>query len=195
MVDYIGITRNAAKGVIELLNREKELLNEKQDSFECMHNAARSLFERMKETGFDSTGIIDLHGLETAKERFASEVEDINTLIGGLSPAYNSLAGALLQIAKQGISFKFHGFSSCPNGRRIGTHENLKNVIWQGRNQAMHYEEGRYNQNVRDCFQNLFNDFGTTFNLGTNNLALAVIDILGWDSYSKYENDLISLLR
>lgn len=45
-----------------------------------------------------------------------------------------ALSGALLQIAKQGISVVYRGLSGCPDGRII-KNESLKNIIWQARNQ------------------------------------------------------------
>lgn len=51
-----------------------------------------------------------------------------------------SLSAALLQHAKQGISLAHGGTANCPNGRPIGS-QNLKIIIWEARNQSLHWEE------------------------------------------------------
>lgn len=191
---YLHETRVASEGIIELLNQEKKRLLEKQKSFTLMDNAARDLFEWMKTSGSNSTLLIELSGFEEAKKRFSSEISEITVLHNSLSPTYNALAGALLQIAKQGVSIRYGSLVLCPKGRAIGTNECLKNVIWQGRNQSMHYEEGTYHAPVQTCYSNLESDFGVQFTLGTSNLALITIDLLGWSEYTQYENDMKSLL-
>jgi hypothetical protein len=57
----------------------------------------------------------------------------------------------------------------------------------------VHYEEGTYHKSVVDCFSNLASDFGPRFALGSKNLALDVIEILGWRSYRTYEIDMTTL--
>lgn len=125
-----------------------------------------------------------------------TEILKILGLILAKEFSIGALSGALLQIAKQGISVVHGGLSNCPDGRSIGG-EPLKNIVWQGRNQSMHYEEGNPHQPVRSCFQNLEVNCGPQFALATNpprNLARNVIDVLGWKTYQQYETDMISLL-
>ncbi|MBI3416741.1 MAG: hypothetical protein HY043_15735 [Verrucomicrobia bacterium] len=121
-------------------------------------------------------------------------------------------ATGLLQIAKQGIALQYQGNwkKDCPLGRQI-ENEYLRNVIWHGRNQAMHYEEEllpfkkdptkeekkkpKYKQqeDMIKCFSNL----GTNFSLINNPkvcLARKVVELLGWDSYENFRGDLQSLL-
>ena len=59
----------------------------------------------------------------------------------------------------------------------------------------MHYEEGSLNPNVLTCFQALCADFGGDF--GTplaRNLALDVVNLLGWSDSKQFEADLTSIL-
>jgi hypothetical protein len=51
-----------------------------------------------------------------------------------------AMSGMLLHVAKQGISIVHRGINHCPPGRIIGS-QALKSVIWNGRNQAHHWEE------------------------------------------------------
>lgn len=54
-----------------------------------------------------------------------------------------SMAGSILQYAKQGISIVHAGLAACPDGRLVGS-QPIKKVIWQGRNHALHWEDGRW---------------------------------------------------
>lgn len=109
----------------------------------------------------------------------------------------SALGGALLQIAKRGLSL-VHGEkkSDCPNGRLMGT-QSLKEVIWEGRNQAVHYDSGNYKQPVIDCFATLASDFGPDFELAANGrrcLAKEVVSLMGWQNYVDYRCDMEGLL-
>lgn len=110
-------------------------------------------------------------------------------MLGTIEDSLNIIAGSVLQISKQGISSVYGSLMNCPSGRILGG-ETLKNIVWQGRNQAMHFEESNYNQKVIDCFANLKLDYGSRFSLGNKNLAYEVVRLLGWTSYNNYENDM-----
>jgi len=104
------------------------------------------------------------------------------------------LAGGLLQIAKQGISDAYSGLGNCPLGRNVGG-QSLKTVIWQARNQSMHYEEGQLNAAVINCFMQLARDFGPHFGDPlARNLAFDVVAALGWSDPEQFESDMASLL-
>lgn len=108
----------------------------------------------------------------------------------------DALSMSLLQIAKQGISTVRGKLENCPSGRIIGS-ESLSNIIWQGRNQSIHYEEGYPYDSVQKCFLNLSKDFDSDFDITSDpkiNKAKMVIDILCWTNYENYKNDMISLI-
>ncbi len=105
----------------------------------------------------------------------------------------SSLAGTLLQYAKQGISIAHRELAACPEGRLVGR-QPLKQVIWQGRNQALHWEDGNPHPPVRRCFDTLAADGDLVFTGYTaRNLAFEVIRLLGWESYEAFARDLQSL--
>lgn len=104
-----------------------------------------------------------------------------------------SLAGSLLQHAKQGISLAHGGLGNCPNGRAIGS-QHLKTVIWQSRNQTIHWEDGNFHPPTTDCFNALAADIDPKYNQFTNrNMAFDVIELLGWKSFKQFSDDLTSL--
>lgn len=191
---YIIDTEPAVQGLFDLINREENRIVEVLEAHLQMDQAARNVLASFQRQGGDSALLIQLDGFERAKERTQKEFDDLGTLIANLRTTYNSLAGAVFQIAKQGISTVHGTLSACPNGRIIGTSEPLKNVVWQTRNQSMHFEELNYHENVKDCFANLVADFGDKLKLGTENHALTVLKLLGWNTYENYKSDISTLL-
>ena len=86
----------------------------------------------------------------------------------------------------------------CPEGRIItgkaGRSEPLKNVIWWGRNQSMHFEEADYKKALIACFLNLGFDL-TADTYKQRNLAKEIVlHVLKWTTYEMYEADLRCLL-
>jgi len=108
-------------------------------------------------------------------------------------PSTSILCGALLQIAKQGLSSVHGQKTKVPAGRAIGA-TTLREVIWEGRNQAMHFEEGKHKPDLIACFQGSEAAYAPRFSLSPGkNLALYVIDVLGWHTLAAYEADMMSL--
>lgn len=103
-----------------------------------------------------------------------------------------ALCSALLQIAKQGISLVYRGLHSCPNGRKIGRRY-LKEIIWEGRNQTMHYEEGNCRSPIVNLFSDLAKDNAVFNKYNTYNLAFEIIKLLNWTSIDRYNKDLLTM--
>jgi hypothetical protein len=193
MNQYLVDTKYATENLFTILYQEHNRLNEALKSCKLMKDTEKNLFTKLKQNGFTPEGIIDLYGLSSAAEKFEEDSKEIAQLLNSMGESLNIVAGAVLQIAKQGISAVYRDLSNCPNGRIIGN-ESIKNIIWQGRNQAMHFEEGRYKPPVTACFQNLENVYGSQFQLARKNLAFSVIHILGWTTYAEYERDMQTLI-
>jgi hypothetical protein len=70
----------------------------------------------------------------------------------------------------------------------------LKNVIWQARNQAMHWEEGRLNEAVQDCFTALAAEVDQKFSVyRMENMAFNVVQLLGWRTFQEFSAGMMSL--
>jgi hypothetical protein len=84
---------------------------------------------------------------------------------------------------------------ACPDGRLLAG-EPLNSVIWQGRNQALHWEEGSFKPQVVACFAKLEAAFGPRFSLtgASSNLAKDVLDLLGWIDHPTYAADMQTLI-
>ena len=58
----------------------------------------------------------------------------------------------------------------------------------------MHWDEGRFNQAVRDCFNALAADVAPSFGeFTTRSLAFEVVELLGWKEYADFKNDMLTL--
>jgi hypothetical protein len=72
-----------------------------------------------------------------------------------------ALGGAVLQFGKQGLSV-IHGrhLDDVPPGREVAPSAPLSHVIWQGRNQAMHWDERALKSAGEAILRALANAFG-----------------------------------
>lgn len=129
------------------------------------------------------------------KEQYSVETSksELELLILAREFSTNAQSGSVLQYAKQGISLVHGGLVSCPDGRLIAG-QPIKNVIWQGRNQAIHWEEGTFSKAVQDCFDALSKNVDATFNeYTTRNMAWDIVGLLSWKEFSDFEKDMLSL--
>jgi hypothetical protein len=88
-------------------------------------------------------------GVDTARIQGENQRAFLAAQIGTHGFSIGALSGAVLQIAKQGISV-VHGGPGAPSGKPAGTppgraigSQELSTVIWEARNQAMHWDAGR----------------------------------------------------
>lgn len=129
-------------------------------------------------------------------EQLRNQVAVLQATVGAHQQATQAISGAILQIAKQGIAFVYGGLGNAPSGRTIGS-QCVRDIIWQARNQSMHYQEGNFNKAVNDLFAKLAAEQGARFNLAAHpeqNRAKQVLDLLGWSTYGAYLQDMQALL-
>lgn len=129
-------------------------------------------------------------------ERLKSEVAVLQASVGTHQHSVQAIAGAILQVAKQGISLVHGSRTAAPTGRALGSVV-IRDVIWQARNQSMHYEESKLNQAVVDLFGALEREQGSQFSLTLHpqqNRAKHVLDLLGWRDYGAYLSDMQVLI-
>lgn len=129
-------------------------------------------------------------------ERVKSEVAIIQASIGTHQHSVQAISGSILQIAKQGISLVHGGLETAPPGRMVGS-LTLRDIIWQARNQTLHYEDGTYRKSASELFGTLEREQGPQFSLTTyakQNRAKQILDLLGWTSYEAFISDMQTLL-
>lgn len=88
------------------------------------------------------------------------------------------LAGLILQLAKQMLSIRYNCKPSISDVRKIGT-QSIIEIIWEGRNHAMHWEEIEPKEKVKEMLQGLERDFIYDIKFGENN-CLLILEALGW---------------
>lgn len=206
MHQYLTDTRYASQTLVETIYNEEIILSTLIIEYEKVAPIYEYLYQDFRESdGAEDVDDAQLMNKFIKMARF-NEREDVlgkhkqvNFLQDSIKykqESISSLAMSLLQIAKQGISIVHGTLPACPTGRMLN-HESLKNIIWQARNQAIHYEEGNPHPPVRACFANLTNDYGQQFDITiapVSNKSKMVLDLLGWQTYTNYENDMESLL-
>lgn len=206
MNKYLADTNYAAKSLIELYMHEILEYKEAEQAFVAgaeYVNAWNAQFEGkdLIQEALRLPLLPQLRDMQKNTDQIRVSAKKMFALKDTLKTrqfALQVLCGALLQIAKQGISVTYaHEWKTkCPAGRTIGV-ETVRNIIWQSRNHSMHYEENKPSDSVRQCFANLETNFGAQFSLSSQpstNLAAHVIDVLQWHSYDAYEADMTTLL-
>lgn len=168
-MSYANDVEFASKNIIELIMGEQKSLSHLQTLL-ASAEAKRKHFERDFRTSDMNDDFSDAH-VQHAFVSMAKAAQDAGTLKNQIpkvqqsiinhEASVDSLCGALLQIAKQGISIVHGGLQNAPDGRLVGT-ASLKAIVWQGRNQAIHYEENNPHPPTAALFQSLENQFGMT---------------------------------
>lgn len=206
MHSYLVDTEFAAKSLIETIYNQEikfqqlsELYDKLKKHFDVLHWDFSTADESEDFNDFQIQDkfvrMAKFHKYNDIEEK-ERELDNLQQSITNKKVSFDSLSMSLLQIAKQGISTVHGQLATCPSGRNLSS-EVLKNVIWQGRNQSIHCEEGKPNARVLQCFANLTADFGSDFDININpteNKAKTIVDKLGWTNYDCYKNDMISLI-
>ena len=204
MNQYIEDTAIAVRGLLSLIGDDESIFRAKQieleSTLERKRRAKAILYYGVPMTGSgeDATPYYEKKVRDARRViiELKDSIESLEAVILAKEISVQALAGAILQIAKQGISIVGGNPANCPAGRSIGR-ENLKNVIWQARNQSMHWEVNSFYSPVQTCFENLYLDFGADYQLHSSSpksLAKQILHLLKWTSYESYESDMLSLL-
>lgn len=102
------------------------------------------------------------------------------------------LASAVLQIAKQCLSFRFGKKPTLKSARQIGT-QSVVEIIWEGRNHGMHWEDETPRRQVVDMLQKLKKDTELNVIEGKNN-AFVILVALDWKDTDKVIKELKQLV-
>lgn len=202
--DYLNEVEYAASGIIKLLWHEHSEAEVLRAEIEKLQRVAAEHYERadfIQQNAEDADDLMlgvgmhwDTYFGEDKDQHCKSR--DLATLEASLALrefSFSSLAGTLLQYAKQGLSASFGTPENWPQGRLIGT-QNLKTIILEARNQSEHWEEGNPKPRVQQCFDTLAMEKTPDFaEFRTKNLAFKVVSLLEWRSYAAFKADLLSM--
>ncbi|SOB53861.1 hypothetical protein [Pseudomonas lundensis] len=144
-------------------------------------------------------------GLDRVKLKLNGNIRAIETY----GVLVDIAAGALLQISKQALSIAYGKRENAPTGASVSS-TCVRDLIWHGRNQSMHYEETRLmplrnekGKVITGCsswveiFQKLNDQRPGRFEMSPpyRSLAKDVLDTLEWTyDYTKFERDMRHLL-
>lgn len=205
MHQYIQDTEFAIQNLLRLATDEERELNA---SRERLANVAKEL--EFRQWDFQSSDLHDdfseayvmaahARAAQTAQkaEQIRAEVSRLEASIVNRQHSIQAIAGAILQIAKQGISLVHGKPKAAPPGRGLGT-LTVRDIVWQARNQSMHYEDTKpLSESVTTLFSTLEKEQGEQFSLVKHpgqNRAKQVMDVLGWSNYAAYFDDMNRLL-
>lgn len=204
MPSYLEQIRHAVSGVLPLIWEERLRLVELRGRLERLTAAVQREYETAEWIAINAEDADDVavatgrhwetyFGPDKERHEVGHYVESLEEAVGVNEFSVQALAGAMLQYAKQGLSIVHGGLNRAPTGRAIGS-QGLKDLVWRGRNQALHWEEGRPHPSVVACFDALIADIGAQFtHYRTRNLAFEVIELLGWRKWEDFEADMLTL--
>lgn len=131
-----------------------------------------------------------------AKADVDAEVRSLSALIDAKSASIAALSGALLQVAKQGLSVVYGKPPNAPKGAEI-LGLLVKDIIWEGRNQSIHYENPK---EISDAVVELFGRIDGARNDGVSwdprsqyNYAFDIINFLGWLDWKQFKGHMLSI--
>ena len=205
---YLEATNEAATALIALIARERQSGDILEEMREAANRKRDFMFDDFRgkdlNDDFDERQVMHAYG---QAYRAHQEVEGIegqiatkNAKRAARASSYAAICGALLQIAKQGISAQYgERRDNAPQGRLLGS-EPLRNVIWEGRNESMHFETpDKVGPTIRTTFSALEATSGLQFHLAPapadlRNLAGEIIELLEWWKYENYVADMSTFL-
>ena len=201
ITDYLAEIEHAVTTVISVIHAEHENLARLNKDLTTLTAAMNNGYRRAE--FFALNPDLDDEGLGTAmhwdtyfgpdKERHhkAGAVDTTEAKIAARSFSVASLSGNLLQYARQGLSLRYgKNRDDCPVGRElvgIPVHE----IIWQARNQALHWEERNPHSPVVRCFEQLAANATAKFSEFRNrSMAYEVVSLLGWKTSEDFNRDM-----
>jgi hypothetical protein len=217
MAGYLAEVRHAVEGLLPLVWQEqdtlsgrKEQLAERKAELARLERQVRDEYANaawlLNNPELDDEGIGILRHWDNYwgpdKERYhldqqipgmQSAVESLEASVEAHRFSIDVLASTVIQIAKQGISH-VHRSRPAAVGRLIGSSQHLSEVIWEARNQALHWEERNPHPPVVACFTALAGEVDQVFaDFRDRNMAFDIVVMLGWRAFEDFEHDMLSV--
>ena len=201
---YLVETEYSVAGIISLIWHEYDDLKKIGGELEALTRVVDQRYQQADSVAMNAGDSDDVamatgmywetyFGDDKKRHQKFSEASLLQSQIDARAFSVGSLCGSLLQVAKQGISVAHGGLGSCPDGRDVQGHT-LKQVIWQGRNQSIHWEDGNPHSPVQELFDSLTEKVDKKFmNYRTRNCAFDIIELLNWRTLNNYRADMESL--
>lgn len=199
--DYLREIQHAVTTIITEIHREHDEVAALRRQLEALSAATEEGYGRADflamnpelDDDFLGTAIYWDTYFGPDKERFhkSAQTDEAARRVATHELSIAALAGSLLQYAKQGLSLRFgNKRAGCPNGRIVGGMQ-LHEIIWQGRNQAIHWEDGAFHKPTEQCFQELAANVDPVFKqYKSRSLAYEVVRLLGWKTFDDFARDM-----
>jgi len=201
MTAYLCEIRHAVESLIPIIWSEHKAEAEAVEQLKMLQATTENAYRRVAfimDNDLDDDGIGNglywdtYFGVDKQRYHASERIEALEAVRDARSFSRAVLSAALLQIAKQGLS-QVHGrLTSVPTSRRVFGVD-IKDLIWQGRNHALHWEEGKPSPSVVDCFNAMASYDPAFANYKATNLAFQVVAALGWLDWTNFELDMVSL--
>lgn len=216
--EYLSQTKYTCESLIDLINKiesDKRVIAPIKQLIPVHEKEAERLAHEAEETRKADKPksleiILDAVENRMIANKYGGQVAEVEKVYNNALFLENgpiqSVSQALLQIGKQGISLRYGKYkSNCKEAFRLEEKViqtkydvTLLDVIWEGRNQSIHYEDESLKDNVKNCFEALLkNDNELCQSLQGydkgHNKAYEIIKILGWTDYDKFYDHMMSL--
>ncbi len=199
--DYLTEIRHAVETVVAEIYREQDILATTRAELAALTAATDDGYRRAEFLAMNPD--LDDDGLGTAirwdtyfgvdKDRYYknAEYEEVVQRVAARQFSIAALSGSLLQYGKQGISLHYgKKRSGCPDGRIVASIP-LNEIIWQARNQALHWEDGSFHEPTTKCFEHLATNVDAVFaQFQDRSLAFEIIGLLGWNNAEAFFTDM-----
>lgn len=204
MEDYLDEMQFATQTLIPAIWEERNRLTELEAQLRSLtkiveDNYLRSEFVQLNAEDPDDVmmgvGMYweNYFGKDKERHHKDKDKEKLQDQVSAHAFSVDSLAGTLLQHAKQGISLTHGNLANCPDGRLIGS-QSLANIVWQARNQALHWEDHKFRPPVEQCFDKLAREVNPKFaDYTSRNMAADVLDLLQWKDFDSFKQDILLL--
>jgi hypothetical protein len=203
MADYLAEVQHAVEGLLPLIWQEWDALAglearvahlEKVVPGEYAGAASAAVAaEDAEDAGLATLRYWEARDHDEERHDIAAQLPAVQAAIQAHRFSVEALAGAFIQIAKQGMAL-VHGGKPSARGRTVGRSQQLSEVIWQARNRSLHWEDGSFSSPVVTCFTALASEVDQVFSdYRTRNMAFDVIEMLGWRTIGAFDTDLLTV--
>lgn len=199
--EYLDEVSHAVATVLNEIHKENEHLARLQAELAALTAATEDGYRRADFLALNPD--LDDEGLGTAihwdtyfgvdKDRYYKDKDAASTAerVTARKSSVAALSGSVLQYAKQGLALQFGPQrTDCPVGREVGRLP-MHEIIWHGRNQALHWEEGEFRAPTTNCFEHLAVNVDAQFaEYKTRSMAYELLLLLEWRTLEDFQRDM-----
>lgn len=211
--DYLNKREESIKKLIELINEENKEIKRLEQWISAEEEYIADIENEISQkkgitldeiTSADQEIIVSLNNIQDHQ----IELKPFKNLQKKREDSLQLLSGALLQAAKQAISIEFEYPSNISTSDSVENSSlKLGEIIWSGRNQSLHWEEGWFDQTTVNVFKQLSKEFSEIDEVplkGNHSIRIPGYDrksyafeivskVLQWDDYNKFKDNMESI--